>query len=93
MKCSTCNTDNDPQELSCTQCGKSLARTAEDLQKVDPKSTAVIGYSLAAIGFVALFFVTINLNALSLSSQDYLIPFVLFAGGIGIVFYARSLKK
>jgi len=93
MKCASCQTENEPQDLSCIECGKSLARTEEDLQKVDPKSTAVIGYALGGIGFVALFFVTINLNALSLSGLDYLIPMVLLVLGTGIVIYARGLKK
>jgi len=93
MKCASCQTENEPQDLSCIECGNSLARTEEDLQKVDPKSTAVIGYALGGIGFVALFFVTINLNALSLSGLDYLIPMVLLVLGTGIVIYARGLKK
>jgi hypothetical protein len=93
MKCASCQTENESQELSCIECGKSLARNDEDLQKVDPKSTAAIGYALGGIGFVALFFVTINLNALSLSGVDYLIPMVLLVLGTGIVLYARGLKK
>jgi hypothetical protein len=75
------------------ECGKSLARTQEDLQRVDPKSTAVIGYALGGLGFVALFFVTINLNALALTGLDYLVPMILVVLGAGIVVYARGLKK
>ena len=93
MNCASCNADNDPQELSCLECGKSLARSEEDLQKVDPKSTALLGYIIGGIGFVTLFFVTINLEALTLSSQDYLIPLLLTAMGAGIVYYARTLRK
>ena len=93
MKCASCQTDNDPKELSCTECGKSLARTQDDLQSVDPKSTAVIGYALGGLGFVALFFVTLNLDALTLSGLDYLVPMILVVLGVGIVVYARSLKK
>jgi len=93
MKCVNCQSENDPIELSCTQCGKSLARTKEDLERVDPKSTAVIGYALGGLGFVALFFVTINLNVLALTSLDYLVPIILIVLGGGIVVYARSMKK
>jgi hypothetical protein len=63
------------------------------LHRVDPKSTAAIGYSLAGIGGVAMFFVTINLEVLTLSSLDYLVPVVLLVLGTGIVIYARRLKK
>lgn len=63
------------------------------MQRVDPKSTAAIGYSLAGIGGVAMFFVTINLEVLTLSSLDYLVPVVLLVLGTGIVIYARRLKK
>ena len=93
MKCANCQTENDPKELSCLECGKSLAKTKEDLERVDPKSTSVIGYALGGLGFVALFFVTINLNVLALTSLDYLVPIILIVLGTGIVVYARGLKK
>ncbi len=68
-------------------------QSREDLQRVDPKSTAAIGYSLAGIGGVAMFFVTINLDVLTLSGLDYLVPVVLLVLGIGTIIYARGLKK
>jgi hypothetical protein len=70
-----------------------VVQSKEDLQRVDPKSTAAIGYSLAGIGGVAMFFVTINLDVLTLSSLDYLVPAVLLVLGIGIIIYARGLKR
>jgi hypothetical protein len=45
------------------------------------------------LGFVALFFVTINLNVLALTSLDYLVPIILIVLGTGIVVYARGMKK
>lgn len=93
MKCANCQTENDPIELSCTQCGKSLARTKEDLERVDPRSTAVVGYALGGLGLAALVFVTVNMRALSLSGLDYLVPMILTILGTGIVVYARNLKK
>jgi hypothetical protein len=93
MKCEYCNAELDAGEISCPECGKSVAKSKEDLQSVDPKATAAIGYSLAAIGLVAIFFVTINLEALTLSGLDYLVPIVLLVMGSGIIFYARGLKK
>jgi hypothetical protein len=93
MKCLSCQTENDPIELSCTECGKSLARTPEDLERVDPRSTEVIGIAVGSLGLIGLFFVTLNISALTLSGADYVVPVLLMVVGIGIVVYARSLKK
>lgn len=93
MKCASCQTENDPIELSCVECGKSLARTQEDLERVDPRSTEVIGIAVGSMGLIGFFFVTVNISALTLSVADYVVPAVLLLGGIGIVVYARGLKK
>ena len=93
MKCANCQTENDPTELSCTQCGKSLARTKEDLERVDPRSTETIGIAVGSMGLIGLFFVTLNMNALTLSGLDYVVPVLLLVVGTGIIAYARSLKK
>ena len=93
MKCANCQSENDPIELSCTQCGKSLARTKEDLERVDPRSTEAIGIAVGSMGLIGLFFVTLNMNALTLSGLDYVVPVLLLVVGTGIIAYARSLKK
>ncbi len=93
MKCANCQTENELSELSCIKCGKSLARTKEDLERVDPKSTEAIGIAVGSMGLIGLFFVTLNMNALELSGLDYLVPVLLLVVGTGIISYARSLKK
>ena len=93
MKCANCHTENDSIELSCTECGKSLARTKEDLERVDPRSTEAIGIAVGLMGLIGLFFVTLNMNALTLSGLDYAVPFFLLVVGTGIIAYARRLKK
>jgi xanthine/uracil permease len=93
MKCEYCQADLSPQDIICGSCSRNVVQSKEDLQRVDPKSTAAIGYSLAGIGGVTMFFVTINLEVLTLSSLDYLVPTVLLVLGIGTVLYARGLKK
>ena len=60
---------------------------------MDPRSTAVVGYARGGLGLAALVFVTVNMNALSLSGLDYLVPMILTILGTGIVVYARNLKK
>lgn len=93
MKCEYCEADLAPKDVVCLSCGKNVIKSKADLQGVDPRSTAVIGYSLAGIGGVAVIFVTINLNVLALSALDYLVPVVLLVLGTGVVFYAKRLKK
>jgi hypothetical protein len=93
MKCEYCQADLSPKDIVCGSCSRNVVQSRADLQRVDPKSTAAIGYSLAGIGGVAMFFVTINLEVLTLSSLDYLVPVVLLVLGTGIVIYARRLKK
>lgn len=93
MNCEYCQAELSPKDVVCTFCAKNVVSSKEALQGVDPKSTAVIGYSLAGIGGVAVIFVTINLNVLSLSALDYLVPAVLLVLGTGVVLYAKRLKK
>jgi hypothetical protein len=93
MKCEYCQADLSPKDIVCGSCSRNVVQSKGDLQRVDPKSTAAIGYSLAGIGGVAMFFVTINLDVLTLSSLDYLVPAVLLVLGIGIIIYARGLKR
>jgi hypothetical protein len=93
MKCEYCQADLSPKDIVCGSCARNVVQTREDLQRVDPKSTAAIGYSLAGIGGVAMFFVTINLEVLALTGLDYLVPSVLLVLGIGTIIYARGLKK
>ena len=92
MKCESCGASLEAEEIICGNCGKSTARTAEDLQRVDPKSTAVIGWAVFAIGALALIFVIINLNVLGLSGLDFVVPIGLLATGTATIVYARSLK-
>lgn len=93
MKCEYCKTDLSDTDIVCPSCSRNVVQSKEDLQRVDPRSTAAIGYSLAGIGGVTMFFVTINLDVLSLSGLDYLVPAVLLVLGIGTIIYARGLKK
>lgn len=93
MKCEYCQAELSPNDVVCTSCARNVVSSKEALQGVDPKSTAAIGYSLAGIGGVAMFFVTINLDVLMLSALDYLVPSVLLVLGTGTVLYARRLKK
>ncbi len=85
--------ENSKDENSAEDFFGEPAKSKDDLNRVDPKATAQIGYALAAIGAVALVFVTINMNPLVLSAVDYLVPVVLLVLGSGIIFYARSQKK
>lgn len=93
MKCEYCKADLAVDDVVCLSCARNVVNSKARLQGVDPRSTAAIGYSLAGIGGVAMFFVTINLNVLALSGLDYLVPAVLLVLGTGIVVYARGLKK
>lgn len=70
-----------------------MVKSREDLQRVDPRSTAAIGFSLAAIGALAALFVSANLNVPGFSPIDYLVPVVLLVMGTGTVIYSRTLKK
>jgi hypothetical protein len=93
MKCEYCQAELAAKDVVCSSCAKNVVRSKDDLQRVDPRSTAAIGYSLAGIGGVTMIFVTINLEVLILSGLDYLVPTVLLVLGIGTIIYSRGLKK
>lgn len=93
MKCSNCQAELGADEITCGSCGKNVIRSKEDLNAVDARSTAVIGWSLFTIGALATIFVIGNVNLLSLSGLDFVVPTALLVIGSGTILYARSLKK
>lgn len=93
MKCARCSAQVETTDISCGQCGKSLAKTRDELQRVDPKSTAAIGWALFAIGVIAMVFVIANFEVLVLSGLDFVVPIGLLVAGTGTVAYARKLKR
>jgi len=93
MRCDFCNSELAVGEVVCGNCGRNVVKNREDLQRVDPKSTAAIGFSLAGIGALAALFVSANLNVPGFSPIDYLVPVVLLVMGTGTVIYSRTLKK
>lgn len=93
MKCTNCGASLEADEVTCDACGKNVIRSKEDLNRVDPKSTAIIGWALFAVGALTMFFVIGNMNLLSLSGLDFVVPVALLVLGGGTVLYSRSLRK
>ena len=93
MNCTNCNAPLQEDEITCEACGRNVIRSKDDLNKVDPKSTAIIGWALFGVGALSMAFVIGNMNILSLSGLDFVVPTGLLAIGTGTVLYARSLKK
>lgn len=93
MNCAHCNQELKSEDIVCGSCGKNVIRSKNDLNKVDPKSTAIIGWALFAVGALSMVFVIGNMNLLGLSGLDFVVPTGLLAIGTGTVLYARSLRK
>ncbi len=93
MKCAHCENDLATDELTCGSCGKTVIRNKEDLNRVDHRSTAMIGWAVFAVGALAFIFVIVNMNVLGLSGLDFVVPTALLAIGTGTVLYARSQKS
>ena len=93
MNCTNCNASIQEDEITCEACGRNVIRSKDDLNKVDPKSTAIIGWALFGVGAFSMLFVIFNLGLLGLSGMDFVVPVGLLAIGTGTVLYARSMKK
>lgn len=93
MNCAHCNAELQSDEMTCGSCGKSVIRSKEDLNRIDHRSTAMIGWAVFAVGAITFVFVIVNMNVLGLSSLDFVVPTALLALGTGTVVYSRNQKK
>jgi len=85
MKCTNCQAEIATTDLNCPNCEHITARTREDLQRIDPKVSKAIAWSLIAMGILGLIFVISNSWTDWYSGLDYVAPIsLLIVGSIAL---------
>ncbi|NBU23717.1 MAG: hypothetical protein EBS38_07420 [Actinobacteria bacterium] len=90
MNCPHCNAEISEHDFNCPSCHKLTARTREDLNRVDPRVTRGIGFSLIAVGGLGFVFVIANSWTDWFSGLDFVGPLALLLAG---VFALSTIKK
>jgi hypothetical protein len=87
--CPHCSAAITQHDFRCPACGKLTAKSREDLNRVDPRVSRGIGWSLIAVGLLGFAFVIANSGTSWFSGLDFVGPIALcVAGG-----YALSTVK
>jgi hypothetical protein len=85
MKCTNCQAEIAETDLYCPNCDQITARSREDLQRIDPKVSKAIAWSLIAMGLLGLVFVIANSWTDWYSGLDYVAPiFLLVVGSLAL---------
>ena len=91
MKCTKCSAELSANDLNCPSCDQITARTREDLQRIDPKVSKAIAWSLIAMGLLGLIFVIANSWTDWYSGLDYVAPIsLLIVGSLALVSINRK---
>lgn len=92
MTCPHCNAAITESDFNCPSCGKLTARTREDLQRIDHKSTKAIGWGLVGVGALGFVFVISNSWTEWFSGLDFVAPAAILAAGFGTLAWAKKQK-
>jgi hypothetical protein len=68
MNCPHCNEAITESDFNCPACGKLTARTREDLNRIDPRSSKGIAGALIGMGVLGYVFVIANKTTAKLHS-------------------------
>ncbi len=79
--CPHCKAEITEHDFRCPSCNKLTATSREDLNKVDPRVTRGIGFSLIGVGVLGLGFVIANSWTDWFSGLDFVGPLALIVAG------------
>ena len=81
MECRQCSAPLHEHDYNCPKCGALTARTREDLQKTDPRTTKTLAWLLLALGVAGVGFVIANSDTDWYSPLNYIYPAMVLAAG------------
>ena len=81
MECRQCSAPLHEHDYNCPKCGALTARTREDLQKTDPRTTKTLAWLLLVLGVAGVGFVIANSDTDWYSPLNYIYPAMVLAAG------------
>jgi len=92
MNCPHCNEAITESDFNCPACGKLTARTREDLNRIDPRSSKGIAWALIGMGVLGYVFVIANSGTEWFSGLDFVAPTALLFAGVAGLMWVKKQK-
>ncbi|MCF8524398.1 MAG: hypothetical protein K9G07_03320 [Aquiluna sp.] len=89
MTCPHCNEAISPTDYDCAACGKPVARTREELNRIDVRTSKGIAWALVGMGLAGYLFVIINSQTDWFSALDFVAPTAVLLAGLGGLLWAK----
>ena len=89
MTCPHCNEAISPTDYDCPACGKSVARTREELNRIDVRTSKGIAWALVGMGLAGYLFVIINSQTDWFSALDFVAPTAVLLAGLGGLLWVK----
>ena len=89
MTCPHCNEAISPTDYDCAACGKPVARTREELNRIDIRTSKGIAWALVGMGLAGYVFVIINSQTDWFSALDFVAPTAVLLAGLGGLLWVK----
>jgi cobalamin biosynthesis protein CobD/CbiB len=89
MTCPHCNEAISPTDYNCPTCGKLVARTREELNRIDVRTSKGIAWALVGMGLAGYVFVIINSQTDWFSALDFVAPTAVLLAGLGGLLWVK----
>jgi hypothetical protein len=89
MTCPHCNEAISPTDYNCPACGKLVARTREELNRIDIRTSKGIAWALVGMGLAGYAFVIANSQTDWFSALDFVAPTAVLLAGLGGLLWVK----
>ena len=89
MTCPHCNEAISTTNYDCAACGKPVARTREELNRIDVRTSKGIAWALVGMGLAGYLFVIINSQTDWFSALDFVAPTAVLLAGLGGLLWVK----
>ena len=90
MTCPHCNEAISPTDYNCPACGNLVARTREELNRIDIRTSKGIAWALVGMGLAGYVFVIINSQTDWFSALDFVAPTAVLLAGLGGLLWVKG---
>jgi hypothetical protein len=89
MNCPHCDAAISPTDYNCPSCDKLVARTREELNRIDIRTSKGIAWALVGMGLAGYAFVIANSQTDWFSALDFVAPTVVLLVGLGSLMWVK----
>ncbi len=89
MNCPHCNAAISATDFNCPSCDKLVARTREELNGIDSRTSKGIAWALVGMGLAGYAFVIANSQTDWFSALDFVAPTVVLLVGLGGLIWVK----